>query len=106
MVLSSPLEPQRMLIRKLEKQVEEYLAAPLSNGTSLSEGGRLLKRIHGFENKNNPGIYHFKFFVGDFLDPQTEFSSCPVSLSLSKGHLGIKLYPYHFQVIMMHEPVR
>ena len=26
-----------------------------------------------------------------------------MSLSLSRGHLRIKLYPYHFQVIMMHE---
>lgn len=52
-----------MLIQKLEKQVEEYFAAPLSNGTSLSEGLRLLKNIHGFENRNNPGICLLKFLL-------------------------------------------
>lgn len=67
MVVSSLLEPQRMLIQKVEKQVEEYLAAaPLTNGTSLSGRGSLLKRIHGSENKNNLGICHFKFLLEIF----------------------------------------
>lgn len=54
-----------------------------------------------WEQEVNPRIC----YVGFLLETFWVFFSC-VSLSLSRGHLRINSYPYHFQVIMMHEPER
>ena len=105
MSLLSLLEPQRMLVWKLVEQVEKYFGSSWWNSDLLFQKklsrDRLLKNVNEFE-KLSPYLL-FYIFVGDLPGSQTKFSSCPVSLSLSRGHLRIKLYPYRFQVFMMHE---
>lgn len=105
------VESQRMFIHKLKKQVQEYFVGFLlllllnwDNAPSHPRNSQerdIWKTLWTWEQELKPRICHFRFLLEIFW----VLSSC-VSLSLSRGHLRIKSRPYHFPVIMMHEPVR
>lgn len=80
------------------------MGPPLSEGTF--KGQKSKNGPWAWEQEINPVfvILNFCWRSGSPEFWPTEFPSHPVSLSLSRGHLRIKLYPYHFQVIMIREP--
>lgn len=107
------VKSQRMFLCKLEKQVKEHFVRvccclalvewdplPLLTHTLLKERD-IWKELWVWGQEGKPRICHFRLWLEVFQAP-----SCYVSLSLSRGHLRMKSCPYHFPVIMMHEPTR
>lgn len=100
-----------MFLCKPEKQVKEHFVGfvvvllwlngtplPLLTHTLLKERD-IWKELWVWGQEGKPRICHFRLWLEVFQVP-----SCYVSLSLSRGHLRMKSCPYHFPVIMMHEP--